>query len=650
MKDTTSDFNEKDYIAMNTEGEEITIIGILEKTQQVHTVTKEDIEKINPTDICDILEKKLNLSITKSGTTGNTAGVSIRGFGIERVAILIDGVMINSNQSGDFDLSKIDINNIEKIEVIYGGSDTKYNYSGAIGGVINIITKKNRSPGFYINAGLSTMFYYPDYYYSGYDFDNKRYSKWYDLFDTQNLFVNFGIGNDKVYWNLKSSGNRAFNNFIYKDYDSIKRRRINNQIFDTNNSTSLLLNLPVYMKLIFSGDFYYGNKNIPGPINSMTPGKEIDYFAKGSLLFDADSVGSERIDTEMIINNNFNSISWISGTNYIHNLNTLSVINRWGIILTDFLSINLGGDFTYDYLDSTNIGKKNSFNGGGYLTMEFSINKIALIIPSIKLVYYKLYPVPVPKLGFIFNIGKYFVLKNNYFRTFKLPTINQLYWPEDSFAEGNPDLKIEDGIGGDIILSFYKEKILSFESSFYVTYIHDAISWQPVSKGKWTPINVGEALYFGSDSIIKSGFSKYVNLFLSYSFLMTFVLDDDLTIESDKRMPYQPVHRLGIGAEFMWKTGNVNITGHFESERYTTTYNVTELKPYFTLDLNFSQNIKIITIFASIKNIFNSLYFLVADYPMPGGSVLIGLKIKYEKKFDQVKKQNDENDNILKNQ
>ncbi len=500
VKDATSDFKEKDYPEMDFEGEAITIIGVTEKTQQTQTITKEDIEKINPTDICDLLEKKLNVNITKNGSTGNTAGISIRGFGTERVAVLIDGVMVNSNQSGEFDLSKIDINNIEKIEIIYGGSDTKYHYSGAIGGVINIITKKNRKPGFYINAGLSTMFYYPDYYYSGYDLDNKKYSAWHDLFDTQNLFINFGTGNDKIYWNLKSSGNRAFNNYIYKDYDNIKRRRINNQIWDTNNSTSLIINLPVYMKLLFSGDFYYGNKNIPGPVNSTTPGKEIDYFAKGSVLFDANCVGSDRIDTELIINNNFNSISWFSSQNYNHNLNTLSVINRWGFIIADFISMNIGGDFTYDYLDSTNIGLINSFNGGGYLTMEFSIKKIAMIIPSVKMIYYKKYPIAVPKLGLVFNVGKYFVIKNNYFRTFKLPTINQLYWPEDSFAEGNPDLKFEDGVGGDLILSFNKEKLLSFDSSFYATYIHDAISWQPVSKGRWKPMNVGKALYFGSDS------------------------------------------------------------------------------------------------------------------------------------------------------
>lgn len=638
--DLSTDTKRDDYIPIENKEDSLTIIASAETTQQMQTLTREDIEKSNAVNLVDLLEKKFNLKVTKNGPNGNIAGLSVRGFSTSRVAILIDGVSVNSSQSGDFDLSKIDINSIEKIEIIYGGSDTKYNFSGAIGGVINIITKKKNESGFYIKSKVYNLFYYPDNYYIGYNLNKKKFSKWYDFFDTQNIFFNFGIGSDKVTWDIKLSGEKALNHFIYKDYDDIKRRRINNDIWQTNDSTSLLINLPLYSSLILSSDFYYGNKNIPGVINSDNQGKEIDFFTKNSIYYDVNFIGTDKIDTELTINHTFSRIDWHDNFGHsIHNLNTLNIINKWGFIITNWVTLTIGGDFTYDRLNSTDVGIINLFNGGAYITADFSIKKITKIIPSVKLIYYKKYPIVIPKLGLVFFINQYLLLKNNYFRAFKLPSINDLYWKEDSFAKGNPDLLPEDGIGGDIVLEFKKEKLLSFESSLYVNYIRNAIVWQVGKKGKWSPQNVGEAFYFGSDNRIESDFSKYVTIFASYSFLLSYALTKELTFDSDKRMPYQPIHSFSFGSTFNWSSGNVSISGHYESERYTTIYNVGKLLPYFTLDIDFNQKIKMWTIFASIKNIFNHLYYMVEGYPIPGGSVIIGIKLDIEKKFMKEKRE-----------
>ena len=170
-----------------------------------------------------------------------------------------------------------------------------------------------------------------------------------------------------------------------------------------------------------------------------------------------------------------------------------------------------------------------------------------------------------------------------------------------------------------------------------MTYLYDAIYWQVSSGGKWMPENIGRSFYVGIDNTIKSDFSRYVKLILNYSFLISYYLSDEITIEDDKRMPYNPIHMVGLGAEFNWNSGQINLMAKYTSERYTTTSNVTELKPYFLLDINFSQKIKLFTIFASIKNAVNSLYFLQDGYPMPGGSVTLGLKVNYEYDFKKEK-------------
>jgi vitamin B12 transporter len=223
-----------------------------------------------------------------------------------------------------------------------------------------------------------------------------------------------------------------------------------------------------------------------------------------------------------------------------------------------------------------------------------------------------------------------------------MPALDDLYWPKQAGYEGNPNLKPEDGFGGDFILGYNKSNILSAETSLYVTYLNDAISWQSGKGGKWTPDNIGRAMYFGSDTFIKSDFSKYVILSLNYSFLLTYFLSDEVNFSDDKRMPYTPMHSIGLCAEFNWNSGQINLVAKYTSERYTTVSNVTELPGYFNIDINFSQKIKIFTIFASVKNALNNLYYLIDGYPMPGGSVTIGVKIEYEGVFKKNKNETTE--------
>ncbi len=78
----------------------------------------------------------------------NRKGVSIRGLDSSYTLILVDGKRVNSRNAvfrhNDFDLNWIPVDSIERIEVVRGPMSSLYG-SDALGGVVNIITKKNRS-------------------------------------------------------------------------------------------------------------------------------------------------------------------------------------------------------------------------------------------------------------------------------------------------------------------------------------------------------------------------------------------------------------------------------------------------------------------------------------------------------------------------
>jgi hemoglobin/transferrin/lactoferrin receptor protein len=115
----------------------------------VNVITAEDIESQPYTNIADILASQPGIDIdTSSASRVGSARIGIRGASSSQTLYVIDGVKAMDKENGDT-VPFIDLSQIERIEIIKGPASVLYG-SEAIGGVINIITKKggNRPIGF----------------------------------------------------------------------------------------------------------------------------------------------------------------------------------------------------------------------------------------------------------------------------------------------------------------------------------------------------------------------------------------------------------------------------------------------------------------------------------------------------------------------
>ncbi|MGH7312926.1 MAG: TonB-dependent receptor, partial [Candidatus Rokuibacteriota bacterium] len=111
----------------------------------VTVITEDDIQAYRWETVGDALRHVPGVDIHRSGSLGKTTSIRIRGASPQQVQVLVDGVRVKSPTAGVAELADISIDQIERIEIVRGPQSTIYG-ADAIGGVVNIITKRGRGP------------------------------------------------------------------------------------------------------------------------------------------------------------------------------------------------------------------------------------------------------------------------------------------------------------------------------------------------------------------------------------------------------------------------------------------------------------------------------------------------------------------------
>ena len=121
---------------------------------QVKTISKERIQKTGASQLQDVLNTELNIRFTRDNATGGS-DITMLGLKGQNVKILVDGMPMIGRQgtSNEIDINQIDINSIERIEIVEGPMSVVYG-ADALAGVINIITKKANAASIAVTAKL----------------------------------------------------------------------------------------------------------------------------------------------------------------------------------------------------------------------------------------------------------------------------------------------------------------------------------------------------------------------------------------------------------------------------------------------------------------------------------------------------------------
>ena len=243
--------------------------------------------------LAEALSQETFIRLTTDPSTGTS--LEMQGMGGENVKYLIDGVPIIGRVAGDIDLSQINMDNVDHIEIVQGPMSVVYGTS-ALAGVINIITKKNTT--------------------------NKNILKLNGYIDNNNNY-NFGFYGSTIKGKntITASGNR--NMFQGIDID------LN---VDEDNETGKDRYMEFKPKLVYNADLEYAYNNN-------------DF----SLKVKTDFMQSEL--KNYVNPNPFTLISYDNNFITLRSINSITVSNK----LTETLNYNIVGAYTYFNRDTEDI-------------------------------------------------------------------------------------------------------------------------------------------------------------------------------------------------------------------------------------------------------------------------------------------------------
>lgn len=147
--------------------DEVVVTGLtapksrLDALSSYQVITKGTIQAQGAVTLNDVLKNQLNMRVNNDNILG--ANIQMQGVAGDKVKILIDGIPVNGREGGNVSLNQINLNNIERIEIVQGPMSVVYG-TDALGGVINLITKKEKKP-----YGINASVYYESY--GRYNFD-----------------------------------------------------------------------------------------------------------------------------------------------------------------------------------------------------------------------------------------------------------------------------------------------------------------------------------------------------------------------------------------------------------------------------------------------------------------------------------------------
>ncbi|GHT62634.1 ligand-gated channel [Bacteroidia bacterium] len=569
----------------------------------VSVVDKETLDASTETGVLSILSEQVpGLFVTQKGVTGfgvssGSAGtVNIHGVGGgNKVLMLFDGQPMWAGIFGHNVADAYVASDAEKVEVIRGPGSLLYG-SNALGGVINVITRKADEDGIHGRARIMYGSYNTQKYLgsAGYQKDklNVYASVNHDRTDGQRDHSDFYITNAYAKITYAFSKNwDASADAIVADFKTVNPGAVTQPMFD---------NWAKALRTTYSASLnnHYGTMN--GSIQA--------FYNNGKHKINDGYNASSSPRKYLFHSDDFNAGIALFESFRLNEGNLLTVgldAKQWGgHAWNDSINGRIG-----EIIDK----KVNEF--AGYAVVQQTLFDKLTLNAGMRLENNEGYGNQwIPQAGIAYNPTKHSTLKLSASKGFRSPNIRELYM----YMPANPDLKPERMNNYDFsYLQSLLDRRLHLELTLFFAQGENMITTTMID-GKPFNVNTGKFINKGFDFGLTYRILPNLKLSGNYSFL-----------DSDIKITASPKHKAFVSLG--WNQGKWTITPNYQyvgglylADNATTTEN------YSLLNCNVSYKlIPAITIFLNGENLTDTSYETYAGFPMPGAVVLGGINWKF---------------------
>jgi vitamin B12 transporter len=610
------------------------------------------IDDRSPLDLADLLATVPGVQVQRSGSGSGEARVSIRGSAPRQVLILVDGQQINSSATGEADLNSVPVAAIDRIEIHKGGSSAHFG-PNALGGVINIITR-SRTPG---RPGSVE-----------YAHETGEWKARAQSVVLMNPISSRPLGASFTFDQQTGSGDYPYRYSVQPSGELFTGTRLNNDSFRRTFHVSSEYSPSASMSIRLSGQSYNSERGLPGRANrqSLTARTEDDRTLVKSVWSQR---WTPRLRSELDfgytrLRQNFTdtgqSGSAAVKSEYVNSIYSTSL--RSEIYTWAGQTVNAGFQAQSERLTHRNTqgmelsSERNARSDVGLYTSVKQDIQLPVVSPYTRLgleaslrwddVHTGHADSSVanrsgmwsPLVGASLSVrrGVTVTARASYGKSVCLPTLNALFWKGDARSEGNPDLKperSEHSEAGIELLATRGIVSLSGGVTYFHSYTHDLVQWQPDFRGIWKPYNLAGALITGHEDEVTLGlFDK--TLEIEYQNTITTALNREPGLNSyGKQLRYTPHYQTGLTFRADYRGVLVAYSIRWAGKRYTKIGNESWYDPYRIDDLRLAARRQFKSLRFEIEyktyNLRNEDYTLIAHYPMPPREWHLGIKLTF---------------------
>lgn len=559
--------------------------------------------------------------------------INIRDASANKVLILIDGQRMNNAQSGDFDVNTIPIDAVENVEILRGGNSARFG-ADAVGGVVNFITKKAEE-GSKMDAGIRATLG---------SFNSKFL----------NVFTSNAIDKFNYYVSYKRTDSDG--DFEYKEIDGTEATMSNNYTEANDFLAKLGYQVSEMGNITLTTQYTQSENGTPGSVQGLAnwPISTPNAFLKRDNMFLNLNYNQDEIfgKADLTANTYYHSSrtrytdpdAWGGPEESDHKNRAYGVELAQTNPISDMLQLSYGYVYRHDEAESTSLGDKERNTQSAHLAATVAFNEIDFLFNSISVIPAVRYDAPSdfdkvfsPKVSLMLSNSSPYALSFGFHvsKSYRAPTFNDLYWPEDAYTAGNPDLKPEEGIsfeaGFGFTLPFLNDA--QVRVNYFNSSIDDQIIWAPRdSDFKWVPTNVDKSKTSGLETYL--GLKFFEDQF-KVDFNHTFMEAKDASggANDGNFLIYRPKHKIDVNAGYAFDMYEVNVNYQFMAERYVNVDNSASFPDLSLWNVNLSVKPKLFNLNwmfrFDVNNLFEKDYRLSDGYPMPGREIrgTIGLSL-----------------------